>query len=128
MNSAITNTKLLTKQDLDNFAGDNGEFWLHHTNDKAIVPTRRTEGFPYYRSWSKDLQKYVVYEYSTKNGVNMKDAPILDFKNNSTAKRYGLFFTNKVDSDFAKSSDRSKKNMTEKDSSNEHDNICPTPY
>ena len=109
MNSAITNTKLLTKQDLDNFAGDNGEFWLHHTNDKAIVPTRRTEGFPYYRSWSKDLQKYVVYEYSTKNGVNMKDAPILDFKNNSTAKRYGLIKgtsdnTNEV------SEDRSKKN------------------
>jgi hypothetical protein len=40
----------------------------------------------------------------------MEGMPIVDFKNNSTAKRYGLFFTNKVDSDFAKSSDRSKKN------------------
>jgi hypothetical protein len=39
----------------------------------------------------------------------MEGMPIVDFKNNSTAKRYGLFFTNKVDSDFAKSSDRSKK-------------------
>lgn len=127
MNSAITNTKLLTKQDLDNFAGNNGEFWLHHTNDKAIVPTRRTEGFPFYRSWNKELQEYVVYSYSTKQPVKMEGMPVIDFKNNSTAKRYGLMSNASTNTNEV-AEDRSKKNIVEKDNSNEHDNICPTPY
>lgn len=110
MNGVVADIENVTAAQMEDFGGDNGQFWLHHPLDKAIIPTRRTKGFPYYRSWNKTQQQYVIYDYDTKQAVNMEGMPIVDFKNNSTAKRYGLMNTPIINSETDTKEDRSKKN------------------
>lgn len=112
MNSITTNMNTLTAEQLKDFGGDIGQFWLHHRNDKTIVPTRKTKGFPYYRSWSNERQSYDVYRTSDGKIVSEKEMPILDFKNNSTAKMYGLLgVTNQINEN-TQVEDRPKKNIS----------------
>jgi hypothetical protein len=113
MNSVTTNMSTLTADQLKDFGGDTGQFWLHHRNDKTIVPTRKTKGFPYYRSWSTEAQSYTVFRVSDGKAIAESEMPILDFKNNSTAKMYGLLgVTNQVNEN-TQVEDRSKKNLSD---------------
>lgn len=92
------------------------QFMLHNWKDKNIVPRRRTEGFPLYTSRNRHSKQLKLYDFETKKEVEITNAPIKDFKNNSTLLTYGLISSNISSSgNIIPEDNRSKKNIKERE-------------